>query len=148
MITRSSVILAMRAVGFVRTRRPIKKTIALLIFSAWTFLVLGANKTPTWIPTIYIIIIVGGILIIFIILAALSPNEKRQPVSGVILAPTLMWVLTRGATRGQKTSSEATLLEALSISHNFYIITFLILAYFLCFTGIIYSIKNSMRKFI
>lgn len=57
-------------------KNPIKIRILILIGTSIIFLLIHLNTGNVWFPLIFFILFTGGILIIFIILASILPNEK------------------------------------------------------------------------
>lgn len=62
------------------SNNPIKTRFSILISASCIFLFLKINSSTIWIPLIFFILFTGGILIIFIILSSVLPNEKTIKV--------------------------------------------------------------------
>lgn len=60
----------------INSNNPIKTRFIILSSSALIFLLVKTKTGQTWIPLIFFILFIGGILIVFIILSSILPNEK------------------------------------------------------------------------
>lgn len=59
---------------------PVKIRILLLAVSIILFTLIFLIRGRTWFPTLFALLFMGGILIIFIILSSILPNEKRTKI--------------------------------------------------------------------
>lgn len=70
----------MIAANLIKTKNPIKIRIFLTLIRIALFSFLSLNKGSCWISIIFYILFIGGILVIFIILSSLSPNESSLKI--------------------------------------------------------------------
>lgn len=59
-----------------KIKNPIKLRVALILYRAIIFLIIIIKTGAKWFPILYFLLFIGGILIIFIVLSSIIPNEK------------------------------------------------------------------------
>lgn len=64
----------------INSRNPIKTSFSILISASVIFFYVKITSGITWLPLIFFILFTGGILMIFIILSSVLPNEKTIKV--------------------------------------------------------------------
>lgn len=137
-------------IAILKSINPVKIRIILMILRNFLFLYLFLKRRISWFPTIFLIIFTGGILIIFIIVSSIIPNQKpiKFKVSIIIiLTRTIIALIER------KNTKELTrVFRSLkwNIERIFYIarLTSLIILYFFTFIKILSIEKISMRSII
>lgn len=79
-------IIAITSAVITQTNSPIKVRIRLMGLRGFIFIIVGVKTGSSWFPLLIFLLFVGGILIIFIILSSIIPNENLKPVNYGILA--------------------------------------------------------------
>ena len=102
----------------IKAANPVKMAILLILIRAFTFLLLGIHTSSVWFSIIFLMLFTGGILIMFMILSSILPNEKaiksKSPATIILifsalipltnpygldtLAPSTKWFLASGST--------------------------------------------------
>ena len=62
------------------SNNPIKSRFLILLATSLIFLTIKLRISDTWYPIIFFLLFTGGILIIFIILSSVLPNEKTKKI--------------------------------------------------------------------
>ena len=129
------------------SKRPMKLRVMLMMIRRIIFTYIRLKTGSTWFPLLIFLIFIGGILIIFIILCAVIPNEKRKKeitrIYSIILC-TLIFSL-RGGPQPTRTSTQGNIKRVLFRGGFFTIILILITIYFLVAITILKTIKNPLR---
>lgn len=73
---------------------PVKIRIILILLRSTLFRIFYLNNTRSWFPIIYFIIFIGGIIITFVILCAVIPNEKTLKTKKIIFSTIIIIILT------------------------------------------------------
>lgn len=73
---------------------PVKVRITLLIVRIAIFLSLIIKRGESWFPILFSMLFIGGILIIFIILSSISPNEKSIKLLFLSIPVIILIILT------------------------------------------------------
>lgn len=76
MITITIVAIYLLTFYSVGTKNPVKLRFILVLLRAMVFLIMNLGTGTRWFPIIFILLFTGGILIIFMILSSILPNEK------------------------------------------------------------------------
>lgn len=129
------------------TINPIKIARGLLAARVFMAMTIQITLGIRWMPIIYILLFTGGILITFIILSSLIPNEK---FSIKIISPALILTATI-LTYGQKhksTQIEPPILIKWTAERHYtsLFVIALVLAYFLAFLNVTYSDKTPLQS--
>jgi hypothetical protein len=133
----------------VKSKNPIKTRFFILISAGLIFLVLKIETGIVWIPLIFFLLFTGGILLIFMILSSVLPNEKTIKIkfSKVrILVLALVAIIPRSFIRGGKEELESHIKRFLSSGTNIILITRIILLYFFNSIQINTTEEYSMRS--
>lgn len=128
-----------------KNSNPVKIGIALIVLRALLLLILTVEKRNIWIPRIFFILFIGGILIIFMILSSLRPNEKSIKIK--ISVGIIILILT-AVTNFHNEFSQERIRITKSILNSIFSttgITILLVAYFLTFISILNKRKNTLR---
>lgn len=72
-------------ITIIRTINPIKIRITLVFIRALSFQFIQTQISNSWISLIFILLFIGGILIIFMILSSLLPNEKSLKIKSIFI---------------------------------------------------------------
>lgn len=70
--------------------RPLKLRIVLVGIRGLIFLYLQENVGSTWFSLIFFLIFIGGIIVVFIILSAITPNQKYLKINSKIVFVIIM----------------------------------------------------------
>ena len=73
-----------------QTRNPVKVRILLIVTRGSLFFWVGLTTGRVWFPTLFFLLFMGGIIIIFMILSSVLPNEK----AGKLKVPTFLLLST------------------------------------------------------
>lgn len=132
MIITLKVLLVTRAYVIIASSNPIKTRFYILISARIIFLLLKLNTGSTWMPLIFFILFAGGILVIFIILASVLPNEKIFKLKFNKVRVTMLILILLLTQRNNKylTISRSQIKSFLTCSLNITLIITLILIYF------------------
>lgn len=126
---------------FIRnTINPVKTRIALIILRITTFYIINERVRNSWAPLIFLLIFTGGILIIFIILSSLLPNEKSLKIKPIPLLAIISIPLTTLIRRERNLTRTVKIKWFLQSSWTLIYTIILILAYFLSF---IYTLSKN-----
>lgn len=71
-----SLLTVVRVLSLTNSNNPMKIRFSILLGSSIIFLLIKIKTGSVWIPLIFFILFTGGILMAFIILASILPNEK------------------------------------------------------------------------
>lgn len=71
-----SIIIILNLIVLSYTKNPIKTRFFILTLSSISFLLIKLETRNTWFPLLFFLLFNGGILLIFIILSSIIPNEK------------------------------------------------------------------------
>lgn len=128
---------------------PIKIALNLLYIRIIIFFLMTLSTGSTWYPYIISILFIGGILIIFLVLSAIIPNEKDgkdKKVTGYALILAIISLYARRSTNIDLVIPANKWL--LSSWSTFIIIIFVLLPYFFSITFLIWGGKTSMRSLV
>lgn len=124
---------------------PVKIRLNILIFRILIFISIGKIRRRIWFPIIFLLLFVGGVIIIFIILSSLAPNEKSLKThikKFFIYTTTIMpWIIYRDVN-----SKIHRLKWIIKSNSNIEILIIIILGYFFSFILIIRTDKLSIRS--
>lgn len=76
----------------VLTKNPVKMRIILLIIRILIFYTISFQSGIVWFPILFSLLFMGGILMMFIILSSVLPNEKRTKINMLPIAMTFMLI--------------------------------------------------------
>lgn len=124
------------AVPFIKS--PIKMIGILIQARAWIFVCIWMWTSSSWMPIIFFLIFMGGIIILFIMVSSILPNEKSEKIKYIIIfVLPLTFVIELS-----KTIRVRNLLDFKWFSQmytNLYFLCLIILLYFFAFIYIISS---------
>lgn len=125
-----------------KSQNPVKTSINVIVIAFLTLLFLRVKTTNRWLRLIFLLLFLGGILIIFIILSSLSPNEnsKKMKFYKIIFMLAIFTFINNPIS--VSTETKLRLKRFLRERFNMIIIIFLILFYFFTFINI-----TSLSKF-
>lgn len=143
----SILLLIIRLTMALKSMNPIKVRISVLIARAIIFLIMRTITGTSWFPLVLIVLFIGGIIMIFIILSSILPNEKRLKrkfalviiLTSIILLTSRSWALT-----AERVSFNRKIY--LSRRINFFVVMAIILFYFLARIRVLRSEKTPMRR--
>lgn len=77
------------------SKNPIKIRLLILLSVSIIFSVLRTNTGNVWFPLLFFVLFTGGILIIFIILSSILPNEKalKRKMPKILIIWIIVWSL-------------------------------------------------------
>lgn len=126
---------------------PIKTRVSILVTGAVILQISRRHSGTCWITILILLLFMGGIIIIFMILSSILPNEKTIKIKNPII---LIWILAltliywrapiEGGSIGERTKS------FLSSGQNFYVIITLILIFFVGRMRTLRSERTPMRS--
>lgn len=147
MITLTKIVLLVLLINFVtKETRPVKLSISLVIIRGIIMLLLNALRGESWFPIIFYLLFIGGIIIIFIILSSVRPNEKMPKLKNYITFAIILSTISTLSYRNQNTCASNILKEVLIRNHNVLSLTALVLVYFLAFIYLISKNKIPLRS--
>lgn len=137
-------------IAIIKSINPVKIRIILIMLRNFLFLNLFLKRRISWFPTIFLIIFTGGILMIFIIVSSIIPNQK--PIKFKISMTVLIARSIIALIEMKNTKELTTTFRSLkwNMERIFYIarLTSLIILYFFTFIRILSIEKRSMRSII
>lgn len=117
----------------IKNKRPLKLRFIILLLTNIIFIKLTFNSGRSWIPLLFIILFTGGILLIFIILSSIIPNQKSKKFKPKIKI--IIFIIINIALREKLIRKETEILNQiksfLTSGINIIWITTVILIYFL-----------------
>lgn len=146
MMTKIFYLLPLTIIWAIKSGNPLKTRVSILGARIIIFTYIQWVSRGVWIPTLMILLFIGGIIIIFIILSSIIPNEKSIKSKGAsfILFLTTLFILVGP----QRASKEAMPIEAKNFlirGENFWVMTLIILIFFLASMRILSSEQTPMR---
>lgn len=126
----STYLIALLTIQTARRTNPVKISLNLSFLSLIIFFVIYLNSRQVWFPFMFVLIFMGGIMIMFMILSSILPNEKSS--KNFLRLPMILVVLsTLNFSNYQTQSSIPKQLECMINSNTSMILMMiLILAYF------------------
>lgn len=136
-------IITTSAVGIaaITSRNPLKISVWLILIRSIVFYVSHLIMGITWIPIILFLLFIGGILIIFIILSSLIPNEKSKKAKFIIIPMIIFFVCGITLTKVSNSIINYELKWSIVRRINIIRLIIIVLIYFLRFIYII-SVEN------
>ena len=129
--TAISITMLITALAATKAKHPLKIAVLLLLFSIPLIISMRLRTAITIFPQIYFIIFAGGILVLMLVLAALSPNQKIANKKNIILSLLVTLAITTTVqTRSQETPLKNINASMLENSENFLFLIIIILVYF------------------
>lgn len=129
-----------------KSANPVKTSLAILGVRVFIFLQMRILSGTSWVPVLMVLLFMGGIIIMFIILSSVLPNEKRIKVKNYwVFAPILAiavigWNWERGVNPSPRRYK-----RFLSSGNNFWIIIILIITYFISGLRVLRTEDTPMR---
>lgn len=130
---------------------PIKLRMSLVLFRMFLFIEIFFTVGRAWIRRIFIIIFIGGIMVIFIILSSLLPNEKNLKINKIFAqAIILIFILSRWSISGNNFERRFNQRSKLLFFSNesLEVLIIIILLYFFSFLVIISKEICSLRSIV
>lgn len=124
------------------TINPVKIASILVLVGSRLFCYLGVTKGSSWLFLLMLMLFLGGIMIVFIIMASLTPNEPSLPSKFRAFALAALFFASTAYISGDRASQ----LKWFCISsRNIQIMIMLIVGYFISFIWIVSIEKTSIR---
>lgn len=100
MITSAVAIIRTLAATRSQTKNPVKLRIILICLSITLFFMMSLKTGQVWFPTLIFLIFIGGILMIFMILSSVLPNEKpgKTKIKVIIRLILVLWMIRNSRT--------------------------------------------------
>lgn len=147
MITLIQIVLIFTTRAILKCRNPVKISIIILFISINLFFRMNYSTGKNWFRAIFILLFIGGILIIFIILASLIPNEKNKKIKVIICLRVILFnYLFTCYYRPLSWNIIQQNKWLLNSSRRFFALITIILIYFFLFIFFIKVEKLSMRS--
>ena len=130
-----------------KSTNPVKVRTFILFLRIIIFFTIYFKSSQTWIPILILLLFIGGIIIIFIILSSILPNEKTIKIKNLylIILPIFLAIILKESTfPTEKLNTE--IKSFLSTGINFYTILLLILIYFLASISILSVEQSPIRS--
>lgn len=129
-----------------KKENPISISIKLILVTINLFTIISISTRRVWFPLILIILLLGGILVIFTILSSLIPNEKikKEKPSMIYCIFFRIPIIIKKSETTNIFKDNKTFIEE---RPTFIIILFIILFYFLRFVTIINKEDTPIRNF-
>lgn len=127
---------------------PVKLIVRLLAIRRGVFWVAAVNKSRIWIRRVFLIIFIGGILIMFMILSSLLPNEKRlknKKTKSLAFIVFIARACNMATPRKERGLTQEIQLIFLS-NGRFEILVIVILVYFFCFIYMVTKENSRIRS--
>lgn len=146
MITFIKTIIICIRITMLRCLNPIKIRIIIIFIRSFTFILIRNIIGRRWFPLIFYILFLGGILIIFIVLSSLIPNEKsiKNKLSWTTIL--ILALITTAIHLPLTNNFRRQLKWFIQSTYNLYIIILLILLYFIRFIYLLSQEKITLRS--
>lgn len=129
-----------------KSSNPVKTRVAILALRITIFFQMRATTGASWIPILITILFIGGIIIMFIILSAVLPNEKRMRVKSFFVLTLALTITTLEFGWGVTGRVRAEKYKRFLISGvNFWAMIILILTYFIARMSSLNSEETPIR---
>lgn len=128
---------------------PVKLALSLIVVRMMLFLEVYIFNSRVWMASIYIIIFVGGIIVMFMIMVSLLPNEKNLKMGKLILISFLVVLpLSRGLLRDVQMENclNHTSKVIFFSNERFETLIIVILLYFFSFLAILSKETSTLRS--
>lgn len=125
---------------------PVKVTILLILMRILNFFIIHVQTASTWFPIIFLIMFTGGILMMFIILSSILPNEPAKKIKNFIIIIVIFIATTPFMAYASRTTFIPSTKWFLTSSPILWGTITLVSAYFLSFITILSKNKSSLRS--
>lgn len=146
MITIVKLIIFINRIAIIGTKNPVKISLFIITLRALIFYIIKILISRSWFSIIFFLIFIGGILIVFLILSSLRPNEKsiKLKLNLIFLSIVPLIILISSISRIE---IKTTIIKwTIQSRYNIEIIILIILIYFFSFIIIIASKKITLRS--
>lgn len=133
----------------IKNTNPIKIRVTLVLIGALMFYYIKILTRQSWFPMIFYILFIGGILIIFIIVSSMLPNEPIKKNNYRKIIGILIVILIIGSTKNITITQElwSNVKNELLTNLNFIILTNMLIRYFVTFLILVSKEKIPLRTF-
>lgn len=126
---------------------PVKIRIILLVLRIVIFFIIALESGIIWFPVLFALLFIGGILIIFIILSSILPNEKRLKIKIFMMSIPVAIYLSRTSGKIIDIRISAKVSKRfLRSRHTFYFLIIILILYFFCTIRMLCKNEIPMRS--
>lgn len=148
MITTRLILIILSTLIMLFSTNPVKTSITILISAIIRFLLIFLTRRKRWYPIIYFLIFIGGILVLFIILSSILPNEPIKNNKLKFMAILRILSIIIGINIKTENINSRIQIKATLISRSrIYLLVGIILIYFFTFILILSKEKEVLRSF-
>nr|YP_009351816.1 NADH dehydrogenase subunit 6 [Rhinotergum shaoguanense]AQQ72855.1 NADH dehydrogenase subunit 6 [Rhinotergum shaoguanense] len=131
------------------SNNPVKAMMSLLMLSSITAIMMFNFSSMAWFPSIFYLLFMGGILMVFMIMSSIMPNEKMSKIKNIFLVTAVIMLITLNMAENAKIEElmfNSQLKWFMMCNQNILMATILIMVYFFMFIKQVSKEKSSLRS--
>lgn len=146
MISLIKVFIIISLANLIKNINPMKARVTILFMRTLIFSLIFATKGSCWVPIIFYLLFMGGILMMFMILSSLAPNEQSKKMKVSLLRLALIFTIISIEQEMTRESTQLIIKQRVIRAPVIILRTFIIIIYFFSFLAILSEQKICMRS--